>query len=91
MEKIKVYYFSAEWCAPCKKLAPVLHSVYKEYDYIIDLVKVDADKERGMVDLLGIQSIPTMVYYKKDGTAVIKPVIVSKQFVEEVFIEARNS
>jgi thioredoxin-like negative regulator of GroEL len=69
----------------------VLQSVYKEYDYIIELVKVDADKERGMVELLGIQSIPTMVYYKQDGTAVIKPVIVSKQFVEEVFIEARNS
>lgn len=91
MERKKVYYFSAEWCAPCKKLAPVLQSVYKEYDYIIELVKVDADKERGMVELLGIQSIPTMVYYKQDGTAVIKPVIVSKQFVEEVFIEARNS
>jgi len=44
-----------------------------------------------MLDMFGIKSVPTMVYYKSDGSYVIKPVIVSKQFVEDVFFEAKNS
>jgi len=91
MDRKIVYYFTADWCTPCKRLAPVLQSVYKEYEYAIELVKLDADKEKGMLELLGIKSIPTMVYYKSDGSHVIKPVIVSKQFVEEVFLEAKHS
>jgi thioredoxin 1 len=91
MERKKVYYFTAEWCTPCKKLAPVLQSVYKDYEYAVELVKLDADKERSMLDMFGIKSVPTMVYYKSDGSYVIKPVIVSKQFVEDVFFEAKNS
>jgi len=69
----------------------VLQSVYKDYEYAIELIKLDADKEKGMLEMLGIQSIPTMVYYKSDGSHVIKPVIVSKQFVEDVFYDAKNS
>lgn len=60
--------FFANWCGPCKMLAPVLEETAQEMKNVT-FVKVDVDKEPGLAGKYGIQAIPHMVIFK-DGKAV---------------------
>lgn len=70
--------FSAEWCGPCKMLAPVLESIDS-----IDIYKVDTDEFPDLAREYGIMSIPTLIYFK-DGEIVNRNIgFVSKEDIEE--------
>ena len=56
--------FWAEWCGPCKMIAPVLEEIAEEYDGRIKITKVDVDQSNHMAMQLGVQSIPTLVLFK---------------------------
>ena len=60
--------FYAEWCGPCKMLAPVLEEVSDEYAGKVDVYKVNVDAEEELAMLFGIRSIPTLIFIEKDGT-----------------------
>ena len=57
----------ATWCPPCKKLAPILEQVQKEYGEKIQIYKVDVDKEKAISQLFNVKSIPVMVFIPRDG------------------------
>ena len=59
--------FWAEWCGPCKSLAPVLDEIANEYDGRITLAKVNVDENRQIPPKYGIRGIPTMILFK-DGS-----------------------
>lgn len=56
--------FFAEWCGPCKMLAPILEKLSSEYEGKVDIIKVDIDEEGELAQKYGIQSIPTLVVFK---------------------------
>ena len=56
--------FSASWCGPCKKLAPIVEEVAKEYEGKAFVGKVDVDDCPEFTDLVGIRNVPTVVFYK---------------------------
>lgn len=56
--------FFAEWCGPCKMLAPILEKLSSEYAGKVDIIKVDIDEEGELAQKYGIQSIPTLVVFK---------------------------
>jgi len=56
--------FSATWCGPCKALAPTIDKVAGEYKGKIDVYKVDIDNAQDLAASLGIQSVPTCVFFK---------------------------
>lgn len=58
--------FFAEWCGPCKMLAPVLEQFSEEMNGEVKVVKVDVDKAPDLSSEHGIVSVPTLVLYK-DG------------------------
>ena len=60
--------FYADWCGPCKMLAPVLEEVSDEYAGKVDVYKVNVDAEEELAMLFGIRSIPTLIFIHKDGT-----------------------
>lgn len=60
--------FYADWCGPCKMLAPVLEEVSDEYAGKVDVYKVNVDAEEELAMLFGIRSIPTLIFIQKDGT-----------------------
>ena len=61
MTKLVILDFFAEWCGPCKALAPMLEKVAGEYaDKGVELVKVDVDKEQFIAAQFQVQSIPTV-------------------------------
>ena len=54
--------FYADWCGPCKMVAPILDELAKEYSDKIYIYKVDTEAERELASAFGIRSIPTMIF-----------------------------
>ena len=61
--------FWAEWCGPCKMIAPALEEISEELAGQVDIVKMDIMENTGIPGEIGVQSIPLMVLFK-DGKAV---------------------
>jgi len=61
--------FWAEWCGPCKMIAPVLDEIANEYAGKLKVCKVDVDSNAGIPEKFGIRGIPTLIIFK-EGTAV---------------------
>ena len=59
--------FYADWCGPCKMVAPILEKVAAEYDGKLDIYKVDTDKEQELAGAFGIQSIPSLLFIPASG------------------------
>ena len=83
--------FYAEWCGPCKMLAPVLEEVSNEYAGKVDVYKINVDEEEDLASLFGIRSIPTLIFIEKNGTmhrsqgAMGKPQL--KEAIEKVLLK----
>lgn len=56
--------FWAEWCAPCKMLAPLVDQIAAQYKDKIRVVKVDADENGDIMSAYGVLSIPTLILFK---------------------------
>jgi len=56
--------FFAEWCGPCKMVAPVIEEVAKEYSGKIKVVKVDVDEAGSTASGYGVMSVPTIMIFK---------------------------
>jgi len=61
--------FWAEWCGPCRMVAPVLEEVNAELGEKLKIVKVNVDEEGELAQRYGVMSIPTLIVFK-DGEAV---------------------
>lgn len=59
--------FYADWCGPCKMVAPVLEELAEDYDGKINIYKVDTEDQRELAGLFGISSIPSILFCPKDG------------------------
>ena len=58
--------FWAEWCGPCRMIAPILENVAEEYSGALKITKLDVDHNPQTAMKFGVQSIPTMILFK-DG------------------------
>jgi thioredoxin 1 len=63
----------AEWCGPCRMVAPVLEEVSKEYSDKVSIKKLNVDDNQMVAQEMGIQSIPTLLLFK-NGTLVDKAI-----------------
>ena len=54
--------FYADWCAPCKMVAPIIEELSTEYDGKIDFYKINTEKEPELASAFGIQSIPSILF-----------------------------
>jgi len=59
--------FYADWCGPCKKVAPVMAQLADQYKDQIVIYKVDTDKERELAQIFNIRSIPSILYCPAEG------------------------
>ncbi len=65
--------FWAEWCTPCRQVAPILEELAREHEGRITIVKLNTDENRGVASKYGIISIPTLNVYS--GGEVVKTIV----------------
>ena len=72
-DKPVVVDFWAEWCGPCRMIAPIMDELSKEYDGKAIVAKCDVDDSPGVAARFGIRNIPTVLFFK-DGKVADKQV-----------------
>jgi thioredoxin 1 len=75
--------FWAEWCGPCRMLAPILEEVAKEMGGKVKVLKLNIDENPTMPAQLGVRSIPTMVLFKKGQAVSTKVGLLTKSKIIE--------
>ena len=68
----------AEWCGPCKMIAPILDEVSKDYDGRLKIAKMNVDENREVPAKFGIRGIPTLMLFKDGQLAATKVGALSK-------------
>lgn len=56
--------FTAEWCAPCKMLSPIVDEIATQYEGKIRVVKVDADANQNVMQQYSVMGLPTLILFK---------------------------
>ena len=80
--------FYADWCGPCKMVAPVLEELSKEYEGKLMIYKVDTEKELEVSSVFGIQSIPTFLFLPPgDGEPMMQPGALPKHVFKQIIEE----
>ncbi len=75
--------FYADWCGPCKMIAPIVAELAGEYEGVFKIGKLNVDQEQDTAEKYKVMSIPTLIIFK-NGEAVDKVVgLVSKQVLQE--------
>jgi thioredoxin len=84
--------FYADWCGPCRMVAPVLEELASEYAGKLVIYKVDTEAEMELSALFGIQSIPTFLFIPMEGLPMMQPGAfpknVFRQIIEEKLLPA---
>ena len=75
--------FYADWCAPCKKMAPYLAEISKDMSSTVELVKIDADKNAELCTQLNVNALPTLMLFKDNELVWSKIGFVPKEEVVE--------
>lgn len=70
--------FWAEWCGPCKMLAPILESVVDDYAAKVKIVKINVDENPETAPKFGIRGIPTLILFKNGQVVTTKVGALSK-------------
>jgi thioredoxin len=78
--------FYADWCQPCKMVAPILEELSAEFEGKINIYKVNTEIEQELAGAFGIRSIPSMLFCPKDG----QPQMAVGALPKESLIQAIN-
>lgn len=79
--------FYADWCGPCKMIAPVLEELAEQYKDELVIYKVNTEKEMELSSVFGIQSIPTFLFIPLDGDPMLQPGAFPKKIFQQVIEE----
>jgi thioredoxin 1 len=79
--------FYADWCGPCKMVAPILEKLQGEYGKKLNIYKVDTEAERELASMFGIQSIPSLLFVPKEGKPQMAMGALPKETFEQAFKE----
>ena len=59
--------FYADWCGPCKTVAPILEELQAEYGDKLNIYKVNTEEQQELASVFGVQSIPSLLFIPKEG------------------------
>lgn len=87
--------FYADWCGPCKMVAPVLEELSKEYAGKINIYKVDTEEQQELSAVFGIRSIPSLLFCPKNEQPQMAqgalPKNTLKQVIDDVLLKDQIS
>lgn len=76
--------FYADWCGPCKTVAPILDELSEEYEGKVDVYKIDTEDQKELAAMFGIQSIPSLLFVPKEG----QPQMAQGALPKDTFVKA---
>lgn len=79
--------FYADWCGPCRMVAPVLEELSEEYEGQLVIYKVNTEKEEELSSLFGIRSIPTFLFIPLSGNPMIQAGALQQKTFQEIIEE----
>ncbi len=79
--------FYADWCKPCKMVAPILDEISKEYAGKIKVYKIDTQKQRELASVFQVSSIPAFLYIPVDGKPQMDKGFKQKEAFEKIIKE----
>ncbi len=82
--------FYADWCGPCKTVAPILEELSNEYKGKVNVYKVDTEDQRELSGMFGIQSIPSLLFVPKEGQPQMAMGALPKETFKKAFKEVLN-
>ena len=86
-DKPAIIDFYADWCGPCKKIAPILEELAEEYSGKIYIYKINVDVEKELAAVFGIRSIPLLLFIPMNDAPQAVPGALSKAEFKEVIDE----
>jgi thioredoxin len=93
-DKPAIIDFYADWCTYCKKLAPVLEELAKEYEGQLIIYKVNTDNEREIATAFGIRALPTLLFIPMEGMPEVAqgavPKAELKKYIESFLLKKSN-
>jgi thioredoxin len=79
--------FYADWCGPCKMVAPVLEELSAEYEGKMNVYKINTEEQQELAQAFGIQSIPSILFVPKEG----QPQMSAGALPKDSFLEAMKT
>ncbi|OYT14892.1 MAG: thioredoxin [Bacteroidetes bacterium 4572_77] len=77
--------FYADWCGPCKRVAPIMEKLAKEYDGKINIYKINTDHNRELSGVFGIKSIPSILFIPKKGQPAMQAGAMQEDQYRQIF------
>lgn len=75
--------FYADWCAPCRKIAPIMDKLAKDYEGRVKIYKIDVDKEQRLASVFQVRSIPSILFTPTSG----QPMMQAGAMTEEMYVK----
>jgi len=86
--------FYADWCGPCKMVAPILEELAVEYKDKINIYKVDTEDQQELASVFGIRSIPSLLFCPKEGQPQMAmgalPKDTFKKAIDDILLNIKN-
>jgi len=89
-EKLVFIDFYAPWCAPCRKMMPMMDSLKTEYQGKITIVKINVDASKKLAKELGIAGVPYLVLYHKGKAEFSHNGLIKRDELEKIFEKSIN-
>ena len=79
--------FYADWCNPCKMVAPILEELQTEYEGKLNIYKIDTEDQQELAGMFGIRSIPSILFIPVEGQPQMAQGALPKESFEKAFEE----
>ena len=79
--------FYADWCGPCRKVAPILERLADEYAGKLTIYKINVDKEKDLASAFRVSSIPTLLFIPLEGQPMMQAGAMSEQDFKKIIEE----
>jgi thioredoxin len=86
-DKPAIVDFYADWCRPCRMIAPIMEELAVEYKGKVDIYKVDTEAQKDLARVFGIQSLPSVLFIPMQGNPSLQKGALPKESYEQIIKE----